>query len=68
MKRTLQEHLEWLQARQKNISAELMNAPTRESSNYLESELRTIRMAILHYESALQLELSLRKEESTGTK
>ena len=67
MKRTLQEHLEWLKAREKNISAELMGAPTREAADYLESELRTIRMAIAHYEAALELERFLRGEETIGT-
>lgn len=63
MKRTLQEHIDWLKTRQTNLNAEFMGVPTPEAANYIESELRTIRMAIAHYEAALELELSLRGEQ-----
>ncbi len=63
MKRTLQEHLDWLKARQKNLNAEFMSAPTPQSRNFIESELRAVRLAITHYEAALEIENSLRGEE-----
>jgi hypothetical protein len=67
VKRTLQEHLDWLKAREKDLCAELMAAPTQESANHFDSELRTVRLAIEHYKAAYNLEEALLSGKSDRT-
>ncbi len=56
MKRTLKEHLDWLNGRLETLSSQLMECPSREQANHLQSEIRAIELAIAHYEAALKIE------------
>ena len=59
MKRTLQEHLDTLRSRLEVLNTDFMSAADRPEANTIEAEIRTARMAIAHYEAALELEKSL---------
>jgi hypothetical protein len=39
-----------------SLSSQLMECPSREQANHLQSEIRAIELAIAHYEAALKIE------------
>jgi seryl-tRNA synthetase len=61
MQRTLQEHLDELHARRKELSADISRSFNRSEANRIESELRAVEMAIKHFEAAIKIEQSLSK-------
>jgi len=56
VERTLKEHLDWLQARLKNVNEQLMDCDSRAQANRLQVEIRAIELAITHYQAALEIE------------
>jgi hypothetical protein len=56
MNRTLQDHLETLRTRLNVLNVEFMAAKDLHGANLIEAEIRTVRMAIAHFEAAIELE------------
>ncbi len=60
MQRTLQEHIDGLQARLETLSAGQMSCDKSQAErNAMEVEIRAIKMALAHYKSALEIEISI---------
>ena len=59
MKRTLQEHLDTLRNRLDVLNTDFMASTDKTEANAIESEIRTVRLAIAHYEAALEIEKTL---------
>ena len=59
MQRTLQEHLDDLNARRKSLGAQMSRSSGRSEANEIEIELRAVEMAIKHFEAAIKIEMSL---------
>ena len=59
---TVREHIAALQARINALVSKLVNEKGWAKRNAIESEIRTVRMALAHYLAALDLESTLRGE------
>lgn len=60
VQRTLQQHIDGLQARLEALYASQMSREkTQAERNAMEAEIRAIKMALAHYKSALEIENSI---------
>jgi hypothetical protein len=61
MEKPLKEHLEYLDKRLAELTAEQMGEQTTHGQvNQIEFEIRTVRLAITHYQTALELESKIK--------
>jgi hypothetical protein len=60
VQRTLQQHIDGLQARLETLHAGQMSRDKSQAEcNAMEAEIRAIKMALAHYKSALEIEISI---------
>ncbi len=65
MNRTVQQHIDSLLALMRTRNIEFMRTKDQRSRNAIEADIRTIRIALVHYESALHLEQTLASLDSS---
>ena len=58
MNLTLRQHVSRLERRLKQLSHEVMKTGDRKMANRVDAEIRAANMALAHYSTALELELS----------
>ncbi len=59
MKRTVKEHLDWLNSRLNALNTAFMTTKDKNAANNVETEIRMVKLAIGHYETAIAIEQSL---------
>jgi hypothetical protein len=67
MVRTVRQHVEQLEQRLRILNSRIMEEQNIRKCNDLQSELRAVESALVHYKSALELENRMGKVEDIGS-